>query len=114
MLDLGAKEWDVAVETSLNVPRAYIEPLLPYIDEYIVDVKDMDEKIYSLYTKRSNKQVKSNLRWIVDKGFADRILCRIPKITGYNDEEHQIKSKEELINMGIKKFDLFTYKTEES
>ena len=114
VLDLGAKEWDVAVETSLNVPRAYIEPLLPYIDEYIVDVKDMDEKIYSLYTKRSNKQVKSNLRWIVDKGFADRILCRIPKITGYNDEEHQIKSKEELINMGIKKFDLFTYKTEES
>ena len=112
VLDLGAKEWDVAVETSLNVPRAYIEPLLPYIDEYNLDVKDMDEKVYSLYTKRRNKQVKSNLKWLIDKGLADRIFCRIPKIPGYNDEEHQIKSKEELTKMGISRFDLFTYNTD--
>ena len=112
VLDLGAKEWDVAVETSLNVPRAYIEPLLPYIDEYIVDVKDMNDTIYRRYARRSNKLVKSNLKWLIDNGLADNILCRIPLIPGYNDKTHQERSKEELTKMGISRFDLFTYNTD--
>ena len=112
VLDLGAKEWDVAVETSLNVPRAYIEPLLPYIDEYIVDVKDMNDTIYRRYARRSNKLVKSNLKWLIDNGLADNILCRIPLIPGYNDKTHQERSKEELTKMGIRRFDLFTYNTD--
>ena len=112
VLELGAKEWNVTVETSLNVPREYIEPLLPYINEYIVDVKDMDDKKYRRYTRRSNELVKSNLKWLVDNGCADRILCRVPLIPGYNDESHQERSKEELSRMGISRFDLFTYKTD--
>ena len=112
VLDLGAKEWNVTVETSLNVPKEYIEPLLPYIDEYIVDVKDMDDTIYRRYTRRSNELMKSNLKWLVDIGYADRIICRIPLISGYNNEKYQKKSKEKLIKMGISRFDLFTYKTD--
>lgn len=112
VLDLGAKEWHVTIETSLNVPNENIEPLLPYIDEYIIDVKDMDGAIYSQYTKRSNELVKSNLKWLIDKGLAERILCRIPLIPGYNDETHQEKSKEVLEKMGISRFELFTYKTD--
>lgn len=111
VLELGAKEWNVTVETSLNVPREFIEPLLPYIDEYIIDVKDMDDAIYRQYTKRNNELVKSNLKWLIGNGYADRILCRIPFIPGYNDETRQEKSKDELKKMGIKRFDVFTYKT---
>ena len=112
VLDLGAKDWHVTIETSLNILQENIEPLLPYIDEYIVDVKDMDETIYNRYTRRNNELVKSNLKWLIDKGLAENILCRIPLIPGYNDETHQEKSKKELEKMGINRFDLFTYKTD--
>ena len=112
VLDLGAKEWTVAVETSLNVHRQHLELLLPYIDEYIVDIKDMDLDIYKRYTFKNNELVKSNLKWLIDKGLAEHILCRIPLIHGYNDETHQEKSKEELAKMGISRFELFTYKTD--
>jgi len=111
VLDLGTKEWNVTVETSLNVPRQHLELLIPYIDEYIVDIKDMDLDIYKRYTYKNNELVKSNLKWLIDKGLEDHILCRIPLIPGYNDKTHQEKSREELTNMGISRFDLFTYKT---
>ena len=112
VLDLGAKEWNVTVETSLNVHRQHLELLQPYIDEYIVDIKDMDLDIYKRYTFKNNELVKSNLKWLIDKGLAEHILCRIPLIPGYNDETHQEKSKEELAKMGISRFELFTYKTD--
>lgn len=112
VLDLGAKEWNVTVETSLNVPKEYIEPLLPYIDEYIVDVKDMDDTVYRRYTRRSSELMKSNLKWLVDNGYADHIICRVPLIPGYNDETYQEESKDVLEKMGIRRFDLFTYKTD--
>jgi len=109
VLDLGAKEWNVTVESSLNVPRQHLELLLPYIDEYIVDIKDMDSEIYEQYTGKNNEQVKSNLKWLVENGKAKQIICRIPLILGYNDPDSQKNSKNELIQMGLDRFDLFTY-----
>ncbi len=112
VLELGAKEWNVTVETSLNVPWEQIELLLPYIDEYIVDIKDMNPEIYKRYTGKDNEQVKANLKRLVDKGFSDRILCRIPLIFNHNDSAAQEKSKQELTLMGLEKYDLFKYKTD--
>ena len=111
ILELGAKRWNIAVETSLNVPKENLEELLPYINEYIVDIKDMDSKVYQQYTGKNNEQVKSNLKWLIDEGLSDRIICRIPLIPGYNSKYAQEVSKELLIQMGIRRFDLFTYKT---
>ena len=109
LLDLGAKYWHVTVETSLNVPKHHLELLLPYIDEYIVDIKDMDSEIYQQYTGMSNELVKSNLKWLVENGRAEHILCRIPLMPDHNNMQFQEKSKNELIQMGIGRFDLFTY-----
>ena len=109
VLDLGAMDWHVTFETSLNVPQENIEPLLPYIDEYIVDVKDMDETIYNRYTRRNNELVKSNLKWLVENGKGNCITCRIPLIPHYNTAIDQQKSQKELADMGITRFDLFTY-----
>ena len=110
ILELGAKEWNITVETSLNVPRIHLERLLPYIDEYIVDIKDMDTRIYENYTGKSNAQVKDNLKWLIGRGIAERILCRIPLIPNYNNTSDQEKSKMELKEMGITRFEMFTYK----
>ena len=106
----GAEKWNVAIETSLQVGLKDIELVLPYVDQFIVDIKDMNPQTYKDYTGGNNSIVKRNLRLLVDYGLSDRITCRIPLITGYNNKLAQEKSKEELIQMGIRKFDLFTYK----
>ena len=110
--ELGAKEWNVTVETSLNVPRVHLESLINYIDDYIVDIKDMNSTTYERYTGKCNGLVKDNLRWLVQKGLSDYILCRIPLIPDYNDSYSLTESKQELLDMGLTNFDLFTYKTD--
>lgn len=109
ILELGAKNWNITIETSLNVPRQHLELLLPYIDEYIVDIKDMNSEIYKKYTWRNNKQVIDNLKWLIKNGMAESIICRIPLIPNYNTVSDQEKSKKELLEMGITRIDLFNY-----
>ena len=42
---------------------------------------------------------------------SDRITVRIPLIPDFNTEENQQRSRQKLAEMGIRNFDLFTYKT---
>lgn len=111
IMKLGAEKWNVAIETSLQAGLKDLEMVLPYVDQFIVDIKDMNPQLYKDYTGGDNSIVKRNLKLLIDYGFADKITCRIPLIPGYNDEQAQGKSKEELLQMGVRKFDLFTYKT---
>ena len=111
VIEKNAEKLDVTLETSLNVPRKNIEAVLPYIREFIVDIKDMDDTIYHSYTCRHNDQVKENLRWLIEQGYADRIMCRVPLIPDFNDENAQERSIAELKEMGITRFNRFTYRT---
>lgn len=113
ILELGAKKWNITVETSLNVPLYHIKLLFPYINEYVIDIKDMNPNIYQKYTGHDNQLVKENLQWLIEHGMSEHIICRIPLIPNYNCKSDQEKSKEELLNMGIKKFDIFSYTVEE-
>ena len=110
VMKLVAEKWNVAIETSLRVGLKDIEMVLPYVDQFIVDIKDMNPQIYKAYTGGDNSIVKRNLSLLVKWGLEDRIICRIPLIPDYNSKLDQEKSKEELFQMGIRKFDLFTYK----
>lgn len=110
-LELGAKQWHITVETSLNVPLQKLVLLFPYIHEYVVDIKDMNPCIYKSYSGRDNELVKSNLRWLIEHGKAENITCRIPLIPEFNTSKDQQRSKQELETMGITRFDLFTYRT---
>ena len=112
VLELGAKKWHTTVETSLNVPLEQLKVVFPYIDEYIVDVKDIDAAIYKQYTGKDNDQVISNLKWLIAMGKGDHILCRIPLIPGFNNEENQLQSITILKEWGINRFDKFTYITD--
>ena len=111
VLDLGAKEWHTTIETSLNVPLDNLESLFQYIDEYIVDVKDMDSSTYLRYTGKDNSNVIRNLKWLIKKGKADNIVCRIPLIPEFNTQEAQEQSRNILQGWGVKRFDLFSYIT---
>lgn len=112
VLMLGAKHWNVTIETSLNVPYKQIDVLLPYINEMIVDVKDVNPQIYESYTQSSNDMVIENLKRLANIGFANQVMLRIPLIKGYNTNNDIQKSRIFLEDLGFSIFDFFEYKTD--
>ena len=102
-------EWSIILETSLNVPLKQLEMVAPLIKEFIVDVKDMNEQTYETYTTQSNRLVTSNLKWLVENGYTDRTLIRLPFIPYYNTEIAQDESKQRVEDMGFHRFDKFSF-----
>lgn len=103
--------WKITIETSLNVPQENIERLLPVVDCYIVDIKDMNNDRYETYTGKSNTRVIENLRWLVIQGKAKQITIRVPHIPSYNTETDIENSIHQLKEIGLSDFDRFTYRT---
>ena len=104
--------WKINIETSLNVPSEHLERLLPVIDEFVIDIKDMNPLIYREYTGIDNARVIENLKWIACAGKADRCLIRIPLIPGYNTDDDRARSIADLEALGFTRFDKFEYKTD--
>lgn len=109
---LCGDEWKLNVETSLNVPEDNVRELMPVIDQWFIDIKDMDPDIYRKYTGRDNDRVRKNLRLLADSGLAGRCTLRIPHIPGYNENADRDRSIKELEAMGFSIFDRFEYKTD--
>ena len=104
------QEWNITIETCLNVERQHVERLLPIVSQWIIDVKDMNREIYRAYTGKSNKRTIDNLRWLLrHEGMAERIILRLPHIPEYNTNENVKQSRRLLKDMGIKTFDEFDY-----
>ena len=61
------KEWRISIESSLNVPRKNVEEVLPFVKEWIIDIKDMNSEIYKAYSGISNERVIDNLKWIASE-----------------------------------------------
>ena len=85
--------WTIAIETSLNVLPEHMERLAPCIDNWIIDIKDMDGETYRKYTGVSNTRVLSNLGYLAEN---------VP------DVERSVKAVEE---MGFRT-EVFSYETD--
>ena len=107
--ELCGSEWQLNLETSLNVPTANIEALLPMVNTLIIDIKDMNPDIYLDYTGQSNALVLENLRLIAEAGRQIDCIVRIPLILGYNTDTDRKNSRKTLEALGFTRFDLFTY-----
>lgn len=107
---LCGSAWQLNLETSLNVPSANIEALLPVVNTLIIDIKDMNPGIYGSYTGQSNDFVFDNLRLIADAGRQQDCIIRLPLIPGYNTDTDRESSRKTLETLGFDRFDLFTYK----
>lgn len=103
------EEWKITIESSLNVPNKNIFKVAQFADLLVIDIKDMDEFIYKQYTGKDNSFVLANLKWLVDNGYADKTIIRIPLIKNYNNKSNQIKSREILESIGFSRFDIFRY-----
>ena len=108
--EICGQDWHLCAETSLNVPREQVELTAECIDHFYVDCKDTNPDIYRRYTGRNNEKMLENLRFLLSLVGPERITVRLPLIPDYNTEEGRQQSKALLQEMGIQKFDLFTYR----
>lgn len=106
--DLVPLQWKIRIETSLNVKWDKIELLLPYIDQWIIDIKDSNNEIYKNYTGVDNLKVYDNVLRLSHKTGIEKLLIRIPKIPNYNTEKNIQESVKLYSNLG--NIDIFNYK----
>lgn len=107
---LADSRWTISLETSLNVPREHLERVLPYVDKYIIDVKDMNTDVYERYTQHPQTDMIANLKWLMDNvDDADRVEVRLPHIPEFNTQDDVNNSRSMLEKLGIKNFDEFDY-----
>lgn len=106
--DLVPTKWKIRIETSLNVKWDKIELLLPYIDQWIIDIKDSNTEIYKNYTGVDNLKVYDNVLRLSHKTGKEKLLIRIPKIPNYNTEKNIQESVKLYSNLG--NIDIFNYK----
>jgi pyruvate formate lyase activating enzyme len=95
---LKAKGIRTAVETSLFAPWESIEPLLPVIDLFIVDVKVADPARHAELTGQESGPILENLRRLVAAlGGTERLLLRVPLIPGLTADARNLAGVAELI-----------------
>lgn len=105
------KEWRISIESSLNVPRKNVEDVLPFVKEWIIDIKDINPEIYKAYSGISNERVIDNLKWIASAhpDLLASISIRLPHIPDYNTDDDRNKSQALLETLGYTNFDRFEY-----
>ena len=102
-------EWELTIETSLNVPLENVKAIASLVQMWYVDIKDMNPDIYKAYGCKENKQVVSNLQWLAASEYADKVIIRLPLIPEYNTDEDRQRSQQQLEEMGFTNFDKFNY-----
>ena len=102
-------DWNLTVETSLNVPEAQLLKILDVIDNYIVDIKDLNPAIYQPYTTISIDRTLHNLTLLAEKVSPKHIRIRVPQIPNYNTPEDIRASVSRLKDMGFTDIEVFPY-----
>ena len=111
--DLIPKDIPVRIETSLNVAWEEIELLYGLVDEWIIDIKDLNPEVYARYTGKENRNVITNCMRLAGKyrecGVDPKvyILFRVPLIPEFNTQEDIEKSVAKLVEFG--RIDRFEY-----
>ena len=78
MESMGCAKWET------------IEKLLPYLDQYLLDIKHMNPRKHKEFTGRSNELMIENARKIAKSGMTE-LSIRVPVIPGFNDTEEEIR-----------------------
>lgn len=106
-IPLAKGKWKIRVETSLNVPN---ENIFVKADEFIADIKSLDESVYERYTGKPLLPALQNLKSLLNFAGPDRVLVRIPEIPGYTSAKTRAENAEALRKMGVTRIDEFTYR----
>ena len=101
-------DWRIAVETSLNVEPENVRACLDCVDEWIVDIKDMNPEIYASYTGAGTEKRDVNLRMIAEK-CPQKTHIRVPRIPNFNLDSDVSRSERVLLKMGFERIERFEY-----
>jgi pyruvate formate lyase activating enzyme len=77
-----------AVETTLNVPWSAIEPSLPMVRTFLVDIKHFDPVRLRALTGGDLSLICANLRML--QGAGAQVIARVPIIPGFNDSPSDV------------------------
>lgn len=102
------KGWKMTLETSLQCSTETIRLLAPYIDVWIVDIKDLDESIYEKYTGVSSG-IKQQLHDIKEFVPVDKVVAKVPHIPHFNTNEDVKRSVKMLREIGFTQIKEITY-----
>ena len=102
-------QWRLTVETSLNVRQELLMMALDVVDDFIVDIKDMNAGIYEAYTGKSNVQVFENLKLLAERLGEKQVRLRVPAIPEFNTKADVQASVERLEELGFTDIEVFGY-----
>lgn len=77
-----------AIETNLAWPWEAVEPLVPLVDIFLVDIKIMDDAAHRAWTGTSNVRTLDNLRRL--DALNKDLVVRTPVVVGVNQQPEQI------------------------
>ena len=88
----AAKESGIntAMESMACAKWEVIEGLLPYLDQYLMDIKHMDPDKHREYTGKSNELMLENAKKIAGSRLTE-LSIRVPVIPGFNDTPEEIR-----------------------
>lgn len=84
-----------AVETCGHVPRQTMASVMPCVDLFLYDIKEMDAARHEEWTGVQNQLILSNLRYLHDAGA--QVIIRLPLIPGCNDRPDHRQAVDELV-----------------
>lgn len=106
---ISPKEWSICVETSLNVASEQFVKSLGIVNDYIVDIKDLNPATYQAYTSMPIDRMLTNLSYLIKEVSPKHIKIRVPLIPNYNTKADAISSEETLRKMGFTQIEVFPY-----
>ena len=80
----------VGIDTCGFVPWESIDPVVPYTDFFLWDIKHMDPETHKKLTGVNNELILENASKVSERNVP--IYIRLPVIPGYNDSEENIRA----------------------
>ncbi len=99
-----------AVESTACAPYEVIESILPYLDQYLLDIKHINKEKHEKFTGKTNDLILDNAKKIAESGQTELII-RVPVIPTFNNGVEEIAEIARFADSlkGVKKIHLLPY-----
>jgi pyruvate formate lyase activating enzyme len=109
LIRLHDKGIGIAFETCGYVDQKNVSAVLPYVNQWLFDIKSLNEEVFKKYTGGELKVVIQNLA-LISKENPEKIVIRVPVIPGVNYTLNDMKMICDLMDqLSIERIDLLPY-----
>lgn len=101
---------NTALESMACAKYEVIDSILPYLDQYLMDIKHMDPGKHKEFTGRSNELMLENAMKVAQSGMTE-LSIRVPVIPTFNDTPEEIRDIAQFADRlpGVKRIHLLPY-----